>query len=325
MAPTLRSSAPNTPNSKFPSVQTPANVTPRKTPSCTKCKRPKAGHPRSGCPYTDTQTFQEKEARAENTGQNIVDALDSMHLQSPSREASDNTRATIRQRRRTSMAAALATTQSVVSLDTESRKHLDGLMQPGMFDDNPEDRTHITTDKVVQWQETLTRKRIKMPCSLSSPSPYSSQESIKLEEPSPAAPVDIPNKNGPVMTPTANFTPSASVQTIRSLNRTMSMEQRETFFSNLDNNSNATICVAPRNDIYNIQADAIKVGLYTRVVSGRDTTNPQDFLILGQNEAAVKRVQEQLEGARKQSTGIRAATAGAVVGAVGAFAGLAFS
>ncbi|KAG6900420.1 hypothetical protein C0993_010808 [Termitomyces sp. T159_Od127] len=319
MAPTLRSSAPNTPNSKLPDVQTPANVTPRKTPTCTKCKRPKAGHPRSGCPYTDSQT------PTKNAGQGIVDALGSMHLQSPSREAGDDTRATIRQRRRSSLAATLAATPSVVSLNTESREHLDGLLQPGMFDNNSEDRMPITTGKVAQWQETLTRKRIKMPCSLSSPSPYSSQESIKLEEASLTAPLDITDGGGPVVTPTLNSTPSASIQTIRPLNRSMSMQQREAFFSSLDNNCNATICVAPRNDVCNIQAGAIKVGLYVRVVLGRDTANPQDFLILGRNEAAVKRVHEQLEGGRKQSTSIRAATAGAVVGAVGAFAGLAFS
>lgn len=317
MAPTLRSSVPNTPNSKSPGFQ--ANGTPRKTPTCTKCKRPRVGHPRSGCPYTDSQTVDEKESHAENAGRSIVDALGSMHLQSPSREVGDDTRATIRQRRRSTLAAALATSRSVVSLDTEAQEHLDSLL-----DDISENKTPITKDKVGQWQGTLTRKRIRMPCSLSSPSPYSSQESIKLEEHSPTAPI-LTNDDGPIMAPTQDSTSSASAQTIQPLNRTMSMEQRETFFSNLEKNSNATIYVAPRDDIYNIQADAIKVGLYTRIVLGRDTTDPQDFLILGRDEAAVKRVHDQLEGERKHSANIRAATAGAVVGAVGAFAGLAFS
>ncbi|KAG6861986.1 hypothetical protein C0995_009170 [Termitomyces sp. Mi166 len=322
MAPTLRSSAPNTPNSKSTGLKTPSSVTPRKAHTCTKCKRPKAGHPRSGCPYTDSQTTAEKELSAKNAGQTIVDALGSMNLQSPSREADDDTRATIRQRRRqSSLAAALITTQSVISLDTETQELVDGLVQPGILDNSPEGgRTPTTADKVGQWQEALTparstRKRVKMPGSLSSPSPDSSYGSIKLEEPSPPVPINITDDE-PITTPTSNPAPSTSIPTVQPLSRSMSMEQRETFLSNLNNNSDATIYLVPRDDIHNIQADAIKVGFYVRVVLEKDTSAPQgDLLVLGRNEAAVKRLHEQLKVEHKQSRGFRAATAGAVVGA----------
>ncbi|KAG5324759.1 hypothetical protein C0989_011762, partial [Termitomyces sp. Mn162] len=89
--------------------------------------------------------------------------------------------------------------------------------------------------------------------------------------------------------------------------------------------SNASIYAVPRDDIYDIQAGAIKVGFYARVVLGKDTSDPQGLLILGRNKAAVKRLHEQLEVEHKQSTNFRAATAGAVVGAVSTFAGLAFA
>lgn len=103
------------------------------------------------------------------------------------------------------------------------------------------------------------------------------------------------------------------------------MEQREEFLSVLNDKSNATIYTVPRDDIYDVQASAIKVGFHARVVLGKDTSDPQGLLIVGRDEAAVKRLHEQMEVKRKQSTNFRAATAGAVVGAVGAFAGLAFA
>ncbi|KAG6866129.1 hypothetical protein C0991_008437 [Blastosporella zonata] len=324
MAPTLRSSASNTPNGKSTGGQDPSSVTPRKAPVCSKCKRPRAGHPRSGCPYTISPTKSTKQAVPDAAGNTLVDALGSMQLQSPTRD--DDTKATIRQRRRSSQAAALAMAHSVNSIDTEFQEIIDRLVEPGMFDNSIDGHeTPTVAAKVVQWRDTMTParpKRVKMPGSMSSPSPYSSQESIKLEESAPRAYLDeIINEDCASRSPQD----SAAIPAPRPLVRSMSTEQRETFLSSLNSSSTATVYLVPRDDIHHIHAEAVKMGFYARIVLGKDPKDPQGLLIMGQDEEAVKRLHSQVELERKKSSRFSAAAGGAVVGAVGAFVGLAFA
>ncbi|KAG6844529.1 hypothetical protein H0H87_006185 [Tephrocybe sp. NHM501043] len=322
MAPTLRSSAPNTPDSKSAGGKGPLSVTPRKAPVCTKCKRPRAGHPRSGCPFTDPATTNvDHTSPFAVSGKALIDALSSMQLQSPTHDQDDS--AIIRQRRRSSH--ALAPTESLVSLDTESQEIVERLLRPGMFDKLIDyDETPEITGKVVQWQESLTptrskRSRIKMPGSMASPSPYSSQESIKLEEPallaspSDAEPVHL-DSSTPLIT-----------RSTRPPARSMSTEQRETFLKSLSESSGATVCLVSREDIHKQHAEAIKIGFHARIALGKDDRDTQGLLVMGRDEAAVKRLYEQVLVERKKSSGFRVAAGGAVVGAVGAFAGLAFA
>ncbi|KAF8231411.1 hypothetical protein L208DRAFT_996994, partial [Tricholoma matsutake] len=79
MAPsTLRSSAPNTPTDKSSDTST---VTPRKVPQCSKCKRPKQGHPRSGCPYVDSPLKDKNDIQTTPAmANNMINALGSMHI-----------------------------------------------------------------------------------------------------------------------------------------------------------------------------------------------------------------------------------------------------
>ncbi|EEB98722.1 hypothetical protein MPER_01721 [Moniliophthora perniciosa FA553] len=61
MAPNTRAnSKPNTPvKDSTPASFTEGEGTPtpsRKAPRCSKCQRPRAGHPRSGCPFVDNNT-----------------------------------------------------------------------------------------------------------------------------------------------------------------------------------------------------------------------------------------------------------------------------
>ncbi|KAG6910811.1 hypothetical protein DXG01_007700 [Tephrocybe rancida] len=332
MAPTLRSSVPNTPNGKASGGQEPLGVTPRKAPVCSKCKRPRAGHPRSGCPYADSPTTgpQQAPVTAAN-GKSLVDALGSMQLQSPARDRDDETRATIRQRRRSSYVTALAPAQSVLSLDIESQEIVESLLQPGMFDKSFDgEGTLDVAGKVVKWQDALTptrpkRPRVKMPGSMSSPSPYSSQESIKPEEAPTASPIDLSIEDDVTSPLESETSTSHSPRTAQPLARSMSIEQRETFLSSLTHSSAATVYLVPRDSIHNIHADAVKVGFYTRIILGKDISDPHGLLVVGQDEGAVKRLYEQVEVERKKSSGLRAAAGGAVVGAVGAFAGLAFA
>ncbi|KAF8076770.1 hypothetical protein FPV67DRAFT_1472628 [Lyophyllum atratum] len=329
MAPSLRSSAPNTPSGKSTTGSESSAVTPRKTPVCSKCKRPRAGHPRSGCPYVDSpsngRTTQTPPVAA---AKDIVDALGSMQLSGSTPERDEDTKATIRNRRRSSLAAALAPAPSLLSLDSESQEIVERLLRPGMFDDDDfQTDAGGTVARVVQWQDTLAAtsvkpkaKRVKMPGTLTSPSPESSMGSF---------PVDKTDKSAAPAASTiadaVDATPSPPLRRPKPLVRSMSVEERDVFLSSLGNSSGATVYVVPRDDIHSTHAEAIKLGFQARIVLGKDKSDPQGLLVLGRNEAAVRRLYEQVEVERKKSSSFRAAAGGAVVGAVGAFAGLAFA
>ncbi|KAG5654232.1 hypothetical protein H0H81_005919 [Sphagnurus paluster] len=280
------------------------------------------------------KTTVRKTAAPTSTGKSIEEALGSMQLVSgtPDHEQGnkhEDTKAAIRNRRRSSQAPALATAQTLQSLDSESQEIVERLLQPGMFDDDEEDGSSSDTKiaaRVVQWQQTIVAspvkpnpKRTKMPCSLSTPSPQSSQETVPADELDvPPAPADDDDND-------AASPPTPSVRRPQPLVRSMSVQQRETFLSSLTSSSDATVYVVPRNDIHNIHAEAIKLGFHARIALGKDTSDPQGLVVLGRDEAAVKRLYSQVEIERKKSSHFRAAAGGAVVGAVGAFAGLAFT
>ncbi|GLB34181.1 hypothetical protein LshimejAT787_0110650 [Lyophyllum shimeji] len=338
MAPTLRSSAQNTPSGKSATASEQSPVTPRKTPTCSKCKRPRAGHPRSGCPYVDSPSNDgTAHTPPPSAGKSIEDALGSMQLASSTPGRDEDTKAVIRNRRRSSLAAqaaALVHGPSLLSLDSDSQGIVERLLQPGMFDDDAKEDTSgasKATAKVIQWQEALLATpvkpksaRVKMPGSLTTPSPESSQVSVCVEESgkssAKAAPIVAEDSTAAVDQPL-----SGATRRPQPLVRSMSAEQREIFLSGLHNSSDATVYVVPRADIHDIHAEAIKLGFHARIVLGKDTNDPQGLIVLGRNETAVKRLYEQVEVERKKSSRLRAAAGGAVVGAVGAFAGLAFS
>ncbi|TFY63147.1 hypothetical protein EVG20_g6437, partial [Dentipellis fragilis] len=79
MPPALRSSAPNTPVAKKITPNTTPKSSTRKVPHCTKCHRPRAGHPRQGCPYADADS--PPPATQPNEAAAISDALGSLHIE----------------------------------------------------------------------------------------------------------------------------------------------------------------------------------------------------------------------------------------------------
>ncbi|KAG9317714.1 hypothetical protein JVU11DRAFT_1928 [Chiua virens] len=106
MPPLTRSSAPSTPAK--PRVSTDGLPTPpstegstRRTPHCTKCHRPRAGHPRSGCPYVDASestppspsgTREAAQLTSAGVDDVMSEELSSLHIVSPTTEA-ENRRA----------------------------------------------------------------------------------------------------------------------------------------------------------------------------------------------------------------------------------------
>jgi len=247
--------------------------------------------------------------------------MGSMQLESPSRGRDEETKAVIRERRKS--AKQVVPSQTLLSLSASSQEIVEKLLQPELLCDD---------DNHVQWQESLLAtpvkpRRVKMPGSLFDPSIDNSQSQVgsgnKRESPiaeeqdqltQPATEADFPS-------------PSSTARPPQPLVRSMSIEERDMFISNLTQSSGAIAHVVPAGDVHNLQAYAIKIGFHARVVVNKDKLNTEAVLVLGRDERAVQRLYEKVEMDRKQGSAGRlgAAAGGAMVGAVGAFAGLAFS
>lgn len=161
----LSSSTPSTPIGKTSSVSsglpTPPNTAPRKRPHCTKCHRPKAGHPRQGCPYTDSPEFDSPKIERE-----ISDAFEYLQIRAdvkPTRSHSP---------RRSPVKPTTVPEASLASLSTDASAILNGLLQPGMMDDNvqEDERALIRRwhDKIIVTPSKAGKQR--MPGNLFTPS-----------------------------------------------------------------------------------------------------------------------------------------------------------
>ena len=364
MAPTLRNSSAH--NSPTAAGRTSTNhsptTTPRKTPQCSKCKRPRAGHPRSGCPFVDSPSCETK--TQDKPDNHLTDALGSMSLLSPapidSKELED--KAFIRNRRRLSAQPELVPSDSLLSLSTNSSEIVARLLQPGIFDDTDEDdnsRDKGKVSKVVRWQEKIatsstspntslklkTPARSPMPGSLFPPTPESSFASAltsEVEEISVAIrQSNIAFANPSVADDASAHSTSTIVQRPLPLARSMSVAQREIFMSKLNTEAKATLCVFDKTDIATMYAKAVTLHKFVVQVMNDDKNDSQALLIVGQDEEAVHALLRQVEAENRRakaklkevhnpkpesrSSKLGMAAGGVVVGAVGAWAGLAFS
>lgn len=110
----------------------------------------------------------------------------------------------------------------------------------------------------------------------------------------------------------------------------MSLEQREDFVSSLKTASHATVYIVPSADVRTIQASAIKLGFHAKMIVSSDNKDLEALLVLGRDEKSVQTLFSKVEKESKKPSNasagrLRVAAGGAVVGAVGAWAGLAFS
>lgn len=372
MAPTTRSSAQNSPVSKssaagdMPLSTTPSS-TPRKVPQCSKCRRPRAGHPRSGCPYAELES--PSKATQDKGSEKITVAMGSMIIASPGRVPDEVTKAAIRTRRRlSSQRATLGPSDTLLSLSTNSSEIVRQLLQPGVLDDTDEGQLHVKENvegpksKVVRWQETLVHatpqkipknrlfSRSPMPGTLIPFTPEtsfaSSQGTTKQENPH--APSFYESVSHVSASPVVSSPPVSSPMPKeppheQAILRTMSVEQREDFIAKLAHAHAATIYVLPKEDIPAISSAASALDLHPCVMIKEDDPEAEGLLILGRNPVSVQRLMDKVEEedkrkremkststdlpteSRRVSSTLRAAAGGAVVGAVGAWAGLAFS
>ena len=358
MAPTLRnSSAQNSPTKT--SVNHSPTTTPRKSPKCSKCGRPRAGHPRSGCPFVDSPSCEKTQDKTDNN--HLTDALGSMSLLSPAPIESKEDKAFIRNRRRLSAQPELVPSDSLRSLSTNSSEIVARLLQPGMFDDIDEDDNlgdKGKISKVVKWQETIatssasplkykTPARLPMPGSLFPPTPESSFASARASDVEEIS-VIIRRSNIAFANPDSDDTFSSnSTSTVEQrplpLARSMSALQREMFISELEPEAKATLCVFDKTDIAVMYAKAVTRHKFVFQVVNEDKNDSQAFLVIGQDEEAVHALLHQVESENERakaklkdsvhnvkpksgsSSQLGMAAGGVVVGAVSAWAGLAFS
>lgn len=321
-------------------------TTPRKAPHCRRCKLPMKGHPASSCPISDASKSETKVFQAAAGTEPLTDALSSMKLASPARtQPEGDDKDFIRKRRRQSIQeGALVASASLLSLSTNSNDIVARLLQPGVFDNTLEDSSGgESRSRVVQWQETLattpkkTPKRSPMPGTLIPPTPessfLSSRNSFSKEE--------SPASNITIVPPTeySGFPASSpTTQRGRPLGRSMSAVERDLFVSRLADEAAATIYVIPKADVEDIRSEAASLKFITHIVMSDEKTDTQALLILGRSERAVQALLRKVEdenrkasenkaqeGSVTATSALKAYAGGAVVGAVGAWAGLAFS
>ncbi|TEB37077.1 hypothetical protein FA13DRAFT_1726207 [Coprinellus micaceus] len=373
------------------------STTPRKVPRCTKCKRPRAGHPRTGCPYVDSESgsaaapsHTHSPQRSASSGvtpdtsaattpkrtvgrrsigsNNIVTAMSSMYISgsSPSGETEEQIKAVIRDRTRKKSQQVASSLQprglhdaaSLASLSTTSDEIVELLMQPGILDEDtePEEESNSPmkgrSSRVVQWQETIRVDTTSL------------KPALRKPKSSPQSPMP-----GTLITPSASFfesqstvedfkvkqeghgprvlfaspTPSLASHKPgpRPLVRSMSSEQRQFFLSQLGRNSKAQVHVLAKSTVHEIAEEAREMGFIAEVALNGDDESDEAFLVVGKNQVEVEKLVRRVafvgqevtastasatpSAATSGGSNLRAVAGGAVVGAVGAWAGLAFS
>jgi hypothetical protein len=334
-----RTSTPNSTNASFNSTPT---TSPRRAPQCSKCGRPRAGHPRQGCPFADSPlNRQATELNIVDDPEQITNDFDSMHIRPPELDEEEK-----RNRRRSSLnKQPRVPDASLASLSTNSSEIISKLLTPGIMDNPSNDETDRRRKNVSQRQAGLVaRTKVKsekngtvnvartiMPGTLRTPSPSfyqleSTQNSCKTECQDDEA------------TQTQIQTFFAASDHCHPLVRSSSVEEREAFLAELSSSTSAppaTVYALPMSDIPAIKKSAEKIGFHSRVVESR-TNNQDGWLILGHDLSAVTTLQKELEanrdaggqpnaGNKNQESKLKVAAGGVVVGAVATWTGLAFS
>jgi hypothetical protein len=121
----------------------------------------------------------------------------------------------------------------------------------------------------------------------------------------------------------------------------MSASQREMFMSELKTEAKATLCVFDKTDIAAMYTKAVIHHKFVVQVMNNDKNDSQALLVVGQDEQAVHALLRQVEAENERaqtklkevqspkpesrSSKLGMAAGGVVVGAVGAWAGLAFA
>ncbi|KAG1755357.1 hypothetical protein EDB19DRAFT_1660637 [Suillus lakei] len=362
MMPITRSANPNSPSTPSRAksrssvgmtadLSTPG-TSPRRTPHCKTCHRPRQGHPRSGCPYVEPTVSDLTSGATED----IVGELSSLRIVNPNDERSSLSTETPTQsknlKRRLSVRFALLPAGSLASLSTTSSEIVERLLQPGMMSNvSDNDGDDDGQSAIMQWKRTLTSPESppedapeidskagkepyatnhvssgtslsrRMPCTLRTPTP-----SLVSTEPLSSQ----PTRDSVDMNRTVFLDPDSETKP-NPLARTMSADERSLFLDNLTQSSGAAPAMlfsVPLIDLKAVQYDAEKLGFSVRVLPNGSSREHRWVILAKEGDAAEfleQRLTEEEEKGRKAKGNFGVAAGGALVGAVATFTGLAFS
>ncbi|KAK7470172.1 hypothetical protein VKT23_001609 [Stygiomarasmius scandens] len=326
-------SATNTPTRPKPGLSThgPGNAnTPRKVPHCSKCGRPRAGHPRSGCPFVgddeearDGVGSDNGEGESEEEGRDVdsaVEALESMDLTgTPSATTKgkkvarrslgrdslggkqvefdlEDTKEAIRERHRLARererAATIESAESLASISTATSE----LLYLLVFDGDEEEEAGDKTKAKVK----LSRK---MPGTMMTPfSSFVSTQTAPEE-------TQVDEEEGKEDLQQAPLRPPG---------RTMSMQEREVFMDDLEalTGDRTKVYVLTDADVLALQGRIPKRGIYTQLV---DLGKDRKLMVVGRDG---KEVDALYDNMKKKGNGF---AKGMVFGAAATFGGLAFA
>lgn len=305
MAPTLRSSTTMHGRS---GIETTPTKSPRKTPHCGKCQRPRAGHPRQGCPYTPSPN-----SRVQKTPLDITASMGSLEI-SPTKTKHG-------ERRR----HPPATEMSLASLSTESSDILNRLLErentrnPLSYLDKNVDPSYSPAFHRNPSSSTkpLFKEGRIMPGTLITPQPSFSTEMPPTHE--------MPYYDGDFDSKTSIISQPQSSASAPPVPRCMSMEERTSFLDGLAELSRAppaTVYAIHAHELPRIAESATRLGFHTGTMLSESAE--EGLLILGRDSAAVEHLLSKLSR-DSQKSGIRAMAGGAVAGAVATFTGLALT
>jgi len=324
MPPTLRSSA-TTPSIGASTASTSSpHTTPRKVHCCTKCGRPKAGHPRTGCPYVATANNEEHNGRSQEP--ELADALSFLQLAPPVDD-----KAAVRARRCAGTAqleeASAPSTLAVSQHDRPPQdQHLHYQQHSGIMtirdQYSPDGREYGVTQRVqvVSWQEGVEAAVRNGHHTQLSPPQHSYRQPLQPQPTFVASSVPAGRPQlrarsvmpGTLHTPNASFfeSPTGSspseeyVQpqtqpqspdytpqaTPPPLARSLSVLERDAFLNGLMQAGHAppaAVFAMHMDEIYQIQHAAAKVNFYSRVVPNIEG-GENGWLILGSDHQAVQ-------------------------------------
>ncbi|KAI9513283.1 hypothetical protein F5148DRAFT_1372583 [Russula earlei] len=266
MPPILRSS---TPTHGRTGIETTPTKSPRKIPHCTKCQRPRAGHPRQGCPYIQSLNSSEQP-----TDLDVTITMGSLAI-SPTKTARGE------RRRRHGPPTHEITLES---LSTESSELLNRLLES----ENTRDPLSFLDKHVgpgpasnLHWNPNSSSKSLfkdgrVMPGTLVTPG-----ASFVTEVP-PAQETPEPNGYSDSKARSEGAAPLA---------RSMSMEERTAFLDGLAELSRgppATVYAIHAHELHRIAESATRLGFYTGTVLPEVGSGELGLLILGRDFVRVR-------------------------------------
>ncbi|THU88928.1 hypothetical protein K435DRAFT_842017 [Dendrothele bispora CBS 962.96] len=318
----------------------------RKTPHCSKCGRPRAGHPRSGCPFVEggddnhsvSNSDEEKNAIHERREvDSAAEALESMDLaetRTPRKGISvktrqnlgrrslgsdpgtkkvefdmEDTKEAIRQRHREAREKERA--RALAMEPSESLASISTssseLLNLLEFDDDDDEQEKEESKKGIKEMGEGNKRRLSRKMPGTMITPFSSFTSTRTSPPlQEELCTDEEEKDSLQQAP------------LRPLGRTMSVQEREVFMDDLETLSGdrTKVYVLTDADLLALEGRIPERGIYTHLI---DLGKDKKLMIVGRDGKEVNLLHDKM---KKKGSGF---TSGMMLGAAATFGGLAFA